>query len=714
MSRRRIFGVIAANAADIEQREILSGIIERAQMMNIDIAVISNIYNPTEPSEVLKTENKIYDLILSDELDGIILISEAIINPDLQQQIKNNLMKRSVPIIVIGTPLPDFILPNFRFINTSDEADIEDICDHLTDAHGFTDIHILTGHSYLDASHKRVDGYINSLENHGIAYDERKVFFGDFWLDSGRAQAQRYISGELQYPQALICCNDYMAYGLLDEFMENDIDVTEKMAVIGYEYIRERRNHSPLLTTYQRNRRGLGAEAVRMIAECLETGEYGDFTSPRGKIIHGDTCSCGAKNEDIKRELKDVQTKATYDFFNLFSQLEPRLTECRNIEEFVARSWDFQYMIRGVNKLYMCLYENWYDAAESSENMVCYNLLFHEEPLVFRKNEFSILFRESAAPYYFCPLFFADRELGFVVLKFDRPDTFDHIFRNWLKSVANALEFLRMKNDIKYLLQCQSLAENRDTLTGMLNERGIKNAFKSADKEALYMVGLRICLYGGSFSAVNENEKIFAVLDAAEAVRQFCGNHDICGKISGDTFICLVKSDMGTDFLTDRLAAIVCQHTAYISECGIDSFACAAVRCGDSYSNTKKECISQINSQVKALSERRLDPHYRTLDRIRRYIYANPQDTFESDKIYSLFDGSAGYLRAVFRKCYGFTLHDDCTNARMAFAKYCLAVTNLSVSDIAEKCGYTDGKYLMRQFQQETGMTALQYRNIDK
>ena len=714
MSRRRIFGVIAANVADIEQREILGGIIERAQMMNIDIAVISNIYNPSEPSEVLKTENKIYDLILSDELDGIILISEAIINPDLQQQIKNDLLKKDVPIIVIGTPLPDFVLPNFHFINTSDEADIEDICDHLIDIHRFSDIHILTGPSYLDASHKRVVGYINSLEKHGIAYNEHKIFFGDFWLNSGRAQAQKYISGELQYPQALICCNDYMAYGLLDEFMENDIDVTEKMTVIGYEYIRERRNHSPLLTTYQRNRLGLGAGAVRMLTEHLENGEYGDFSPPSGQIICGDTCSCGAKNEDIKRELKDIQTKATYDFLNLFSQLEPRLTECRNIEEFVARICEFQYMIRGVNKLYMCLYENWYDAAENSENMVCYNLLFHEEPVIFRKNEFSILFRKNAAPYYFCPLFFAERDLGFVVLNFDYPDTLDHIFRNWLKSVANALEFLRMKNDIQYLMQYQSLAENRDTLTGMMNERGLKNAFKSVDKENLYMVGLRMCLFSDSFSAFKENEKIFAVLDAAEAVRQFCGNHDICGKISGDMFLCLVKNDIDADFLIDRLAAIMYQHTAYTNEYGIDSFVCAAVRCGDSYSNTKKDCSALFDSQTKVLSERRLNPHYHVLDRIRRYIYANPQDTFNSEKIYSLFDGSAGYLRAVFRKCYGFTLHDDCTIARIAFVKYCLAVTSMSVFDIAEKCGYTDRKYLMRQFQQETGMTALQYRNANK
>ncbi|MEE5994440.1 MAG: substrate-binding domain-containing protein [Oscillospiraceae bacterium] len=81
-------------------------------------------------------------------------------------------------------------------------------------------------------------------------------------MNSGRTQAKKYISGELVFPQALICCNDYMAYGFLDECMEQEIPIPEKTAVIGYEYIRERRNHDPLLTTYQRNRKGLGESAV--------------------------------------------------------------------------------------------------------------------------------------------------------------------------------------------------------------------------------------------------------------------------------------------------------------------------------------------------------------------------------------------------------------------------------------------------------------------
>lgn len=57
-----------------------------------------------------------------------------------------------------------------------------------------------------------------------------------------------------------------------------------------------------------------------------------------------------------------------------------------------------------------------------------------------------------------------------------------------MKALSNTLEFLRMKNDIQYMMQCQNIAEQRDTLTGILNEKGLKKAFCSADKTALYVV----------------------------------------------------------------------------------------------------------------------------------------------------------------------------------------------------------------------------------
>jgi len=710
---RRIFGVITASAADIEQREVLRGIIRKAQQENIDTAVLSNIYNPSETEPLLSAENGIYDLILSEEFDGFILLSESIINPDLQKNILNHLRKQShVPIVVIGTPLPYFVLPQFFFINTSDEADLEDITSHLIEQHGMTEIHILTGYKEIQASGKRVEGYRRALESHGIPYQEKNVFYGNFWLNSGQEQAQKYISGALAFPQALICCNDYMAYGFLDECIMQDIPIPEKTAVIGYEYIRERRYHSPLLTTYRRNRQALGEEAVRLLTEKLNSGTYGTFSPPKGTLIPGDTCGCGAEIQDIKREIRDMQTKSKYDFLNLFSQLEQRLTECRTIEEFTAKCRDFRFMIREADKLFLCLYEDWYEEKPVSEHMVCYNLLSDEAPILYHKQEFSAIFRGKSAPYYFCPLFFAQCLLGYIILSFDHPDTFDHIFRNWLKSISNSLEFLCMKNDIRYLTQCQNLSEQRDTLTGMYNEKGMRNAYQSADKHQLFLTALQIP--EKNTSGMKEADRISAVLDCAEAVRQFCGKPgDICGKVTETMFLCLVHSPNDTVFLERHLSAILHQHMTYMQEFGTDSFFCCAVPCHmRSYAECHAECTEQLVQKMKIRTEQQNHPHYKELHQIRNQIWLNPEATFNSEEVYALYSGSKGYFRQIYRQCYGITIHDDCTSARVARAQYLLTVTVLSISEIARQCGYADSKYFMRQFQQETGFTAVQYRNM--
>ena len=70
-----IFGVIAADVSFTAQRELIIGIIDEAKKYNIDISVISNIYNENCCDRELAFENVIYDLILLSEFDGFIMLS---------------------------------------------------------------------------------------------------------------------------------------------------------------------------------------------------------------------------------------------------------------------------------------------------------------------------------------------------------------------------------------------------------------------------------------------------------------------------------------------------------------------------------------------------------------------------------------------------------------------------------------------------------------
>ena len=81
----------------------------------------------------------------------------------------------------------------------------------------------------------------------------------------------------------------------------------------------------------------------------------------KGEIIYGKSCSCGIKQDQFFKELQSARTKKTYDFLNLFSQMDHRLTECKSISDFVNVLHDFIFLIRDVNEVYLCLSKNWYD-----------------------------------------------------------------------------------------------------------------------------------------------------------------------------------------------------------------------------------------------------------------------------------------------------------------------------------------------------------------
>ncbi|HPY85761.1 MAG TPA: substrate-binding domain-containing protein [Ruminococcus flavefaciens] len=83
------------------------------------------------------------------------------------------------------------------------------------------------------------------MDERGIPFGEGNVIYGNFWINTGEDLAVDYISGKRRIPQAVICANDYMAFGLLDKLFDNDITPPDDITVIGYEHIGERIYHSP-------------------------------------------------------------------------------------------------------------------------------------------------------------------------------------------------------------------------------------------------------------------------------------------------------------------------------------------------------------------------------------------------------------------------------------------------------------------------------------
>ena len=717
-------GIIAAEVNSIEQRQIMQGIIEEAQQSGLKTVVFSNIYNPYEYDFALDLENRIYELMFSQQLCGLILIAESFINEILREKVREMLSRRQdIPIVIIGIYVPSLDFPNVTFINADDFSDIADITEHLVSVHGFTKIDILTGMRGNDASEQRVCGYRSVLEHHGIAYSEARVHYGSFWMDSGEALAKRYISGELELPEAILCANDYMAYGLLDTFLSGGIRVPEDVTVTGYEFIHERIFHSPMLTTYQRGRRELGAAGVRILCAAVHGDPKPEFHPPAGKIVTGYSCSCGVEPNQLHAELENLRTKQTYEKWNVLGTLEQELTLCGTLDELIEVLGSHQYWVRYVQNMFLCLCENWYDtkAETPSETISCRSIMpWHKDkpPVSCDHFDFTALYQNSPplAVHYYLPLFFESHFFGYFVLEYHQPDTYDDIFRNWMKSISIGLTFLCMKNDIRYLLQCQNLAEQTDSLTGLYNRRGFESALSArmaGGDAAVYAIALKICTLKSEVLPESQAKNTLLLQKIAEIFR-ICGFQDcICGRTSTQTFIC---AGLPYDSIEDcarageKILAVMLHNTEICSTVGMESVLIkpALLPAGRSAADCVNDLQSMLEMQTAALAEHKRQPHAEMLYAVRNRIYH--MELSNSDAICKQYSFSAGYFRQVYKEAFGISFHQDVIQARVYQAIFLLQTTVRSIASIAEACGYDDCNYFMRQFRNFTGLTPAQYR----
>lgn len=719
--RTNLIAVITAGANNFAEKEFLNGIISQNQSYGFQTAVFSNIYNHQSAPELFY-ERRIYELILSEEITGIILLSESFVEASLREKIASLLKQKKIPVIVAGALLPEYSDSGYINVNTSDFDDLEKLTSHLIEVHGFTDIDMLTGMPETDISLHRAEGYQAALRKHHLLIEEKKIHYGDFWFDSGKALAEKYIKKELPLPQAIICANDVMAYGLLEEFGKHQISVPEQVTVVSYEYSNTRLYYSPLLTSYRRNRRELGKIAAETLYSILNGNVSPVYTPPEGSFICGDSCPCPRNAEQNLLELREEYIQKTDMDYSLFSSMEHKLTLCRNMEEFMKIIRDFHWTVKNKTGMFLCLYTDWYDLnASESETLLCRNILCWGNPESFEINQYHLseFFERNAKAdvCYFVPVFSSQKLFGYMILLYETPESYDNIFRHWIKSITTGLEFLRLKNDIRYLLSCQNLSEYRDNLTQLYNEKGLKRAFEAVsvhDDKKLYFIMLKVCLYHNQITSIENGQKTEAILGAAKAVSKFCGNHDIAGHISEDVFLCLIQSNAETELLSDAFTSLLIQEKNYMHYAGIDSFLCAAVPCEKkSFSELLTLCKEQCRQKYHLLSERRRTNYYTQLLPIRNHIYLSPELTFTQDKM-RIPDEMKNIFRLYYKSCFGVSFHQDCISARIAKAKYYLLTTSMNLSTIAEKCGYVDNKYFLRQFSVNTGIPALQYRNLMK
>ncbi len=96
--------------------------------------------------------------------------------------------------------------------------------------------------------------------------------------------------------------------------------------------------------------------------------------------------------------------------------------------------------------------------------------------------------------------------------------------------------------------------------------------------------------------------------------------------------------------------------------------------------------------------------------KIHQYLSKNFTTIESMDQVCEELDISKYYLSHVFKKYMGTPPMQYVTAKRISHAKKLLQETDLSATEIGEKCGYTDSVLFFKAFKKSTGITPMQYR----
>jgi len=97
-----------------------------------------------------------------------------------------------------------------------------------------------------------------------------------------------------------------------------------------------------------------------------------------------------------------------------------------------------------------------------------------------------------------------------------------------------------------------------------------------------------------------------------------------------------------------------------------------------------------------------------------QYIHQNYMEAISISKLASMLNVSSNYYAILFRKLTNTNFTDFLTGIRLYHARQMLCETSFPISQIADRCGFSDAAYFAKFFKQNYGMTPRQYRALKK
>lgn len=215
--------------------ELLAGIGNKAASMGFDLLVSTCAPGERE----LATYRK---LVEGRRVDGFIIVRTRRHDPRIEY-----LSQKGMPFVVFGRTAGENPFP---YVDEDGAYGMRLVAEHLV-ALGYTRIGCIAPDPDLMFASSRIDGLRIGLAEHNLSLSDDYICYGDLTQTGGYQQANCLLD-KPNPPQAIVACNDLMAFGAMSAIQERGLVVGRDIAVTGFDDIpMAEHSHPPLTTVHQ-------------------------------------------------------------------------------------------------------------------------------------------------------------------------------------------------------------------------------------------------------------------------------------------------------------------------------------------------------------------------------------------------------------------------------------------------------------------------------
>lgn len=549
MDKQRPLVGIVVNEADMSfYTKSLYYIQKELFAADCDAAVFSTLLTQNEQAEV---ENSVFDLISGELIDGLIVIASTFRDTEVRRKISSLIKSKGLPCVFVEAEVEGYDCVMFD----NDESAMT-VAEHLANWHGVRTVCYVSGAEDSPFHNRVKDSFMKAFEQVGISVPEGAVYHGRDWTDDYGPIARRIISGGL--PDAVVCCSDFTAAGMLGALSEEGIRIPEDVIVTGFSRNEPFETDYINITSIERRPELMSRKAVRRFLEKIgvEPGPAPEEELLSCRLYKGVTCGCEGINYPVmaRAALNSMTYRRTADFDSYYNFMQETLISAEDFEDYL---WKLDWYTRDLGDLegfWLCLNDGiMHSSNENSRRFtdrmfLTYRKMGDNRSVAFdrsfdRREILPEMFerRDRPAAFIFNCIHFNNTSYGYTVLSYgDSGAFYDRHYVMWLRYAACALDKQRRR-----FIYNDAIAEKdiRDPLTGLLNVRGYKRImsercgdFNRPDK-LLRVISVDVDNLKGINSAYGYREGDKVLQKISVLLNNSVGDEDICARISGDEFI---------------------------------------------------------------------------------------------------------------------------------------------------------------------------------